>query len=639
MTVDTLSKPQCSEFSDDLLSEILEYSWKERDIFDFNARQLNQMNDLIQQRVSIAVVGQSNAGKSTFLNALLGASLLPSGPLQCSSELITIEQGDDFSLYVEFADGSNKNILGSPSLIRKALFHIASINDDFRSLPATQLDKLIVDAGETSVLIDEKKADDIEHRTGINIRLHCDSLAAYLSQRKIKDIPVSIVIKSPMVSSGLVYIDSPGSNATGGFCKSLNTISDSASMLMITHDLSLPVEHNALYEMVHNSVELYSSKNIYLVLTKAGKCSSFEVRDKLSEIKRIFGSIISEKNIIVTDSIAHRLLSELKVISNVEKLLAIYKAYIKDEKLNGRQDTNHQLSDVMEMRKLLLSLEDDFESIEEACTYLDGLSGIKSVISRPEFNQENIVKCWGMNFIRLLNEHQKIVGNENVLDSFVQDQENARELLVSHIDSVSGVNIENTFLSWLHRSGEFYLDGGGRWLVGSGKKIDFVRLRSLAGGLNELILAINKNVTQLSKRYDFILEKCEVYASGVIVDSVVTEFEGRKETALNEALNSRDTVTKLHDKWKLKIKRCLWVSLSLGFLSVFFGPLYVVLFGLSLVAQAYYLQSEFNSIMSILIASKDMARKSYNINKAESSIVSDFFNHKSDMLKNIYKDN
>ena len=63
---------------------------------------------LLEQKepITIAIVGQFSSGKSTFLNALLGRELLPSGITPITAKVCKICYGDEYSLHVRYKDGS-----------------------------------------------------------------------------------------------------------------------------------------------------------------------------------------------------------------------------------------------------------------------------------------------------------------------------------------------------------------------------------------------------------------------------------------------------------------------------------------------------------------------------------------------------
>lgn len=68
------------------------------------------INRLRQDRFSVAVVGEFNRGKSTLINALLGAEVLPSDVLPCSAAINRVTYGVDKRALMEFQDGAFEEI-------------------------------------------------------------------------------------------------------------------------------------------------------------------------------------------------------------------------------------------------------------------------------------------------------------------------------------------------------------------------------------------------------------------------------------------------------------------------------------------------------------------------------------------------
>lgn len=66
---------------------------------------LNTLEKSLDEPISIAVVGQFSSGKSTFLNAIIGRAILPSGITPITSKVCTICYGGTYSLEAIYNDG------------------------------------------------------------------------------------------------------------------------------------------------------------------------------------------------------------------------------------------------------------------------------------------------------------------------------------------------------------------------------------------------------------------------------------------------------------------------------------------------------------------------------------------------------
>lgn len=75
------------------------------------AAYLKEIKDkLNQDKFNLVVLGEFKRGKTTFINALLGAALLPSAVVPLTSIVTLIQYGDNFKAEVFFLNGDKKEI-------------------------------------------------------------------------------------------------------------------------------------------------------------------------------------------------------------------------------------------------------------------------------------------------------------------------------------------------------------------------------------------------------------------------------------------------------------------------------------------------------------------------------------------------
>ncbi|WP_104721537.1 dynamin family protein [Helicobacter mesocricetorum] len=72
---------------------------------DYSLEFIQQLQNQPKEPLQIAVIGQFSSGKSTFLNALLGQSILPTGVTPITSKVCKICYGDEYILEVLYKDG------------------------------------------------------------------------------------------------------------------------------------------------------------------------------------------------------------------------------------------------------------------------------------------------------------------------------------------------------------------------------------------------------------------------------------------------------------------------------------------------------------------------------------------------------
>ena len=69
-----------------------------------------RLQSLRNEKYILAVVGEVKAGKSTFINALLGESILQTDVLQCSSAIVEIVKSEKTFVTVKYANQTEKTI-------------------------------------------------------------------------------------------------------------------------------------------------------------------------------------------------------------------------------------------------------------------------------------------------------------------------------------------------------------------------------------------------------------------------------------------------------------------------------------------------------------------------------------------------
>lgn len=162
---------------------------------------------------TLAIVGKMSSGKSTFINALIGKEVLPTGHFQTTSAITYIERGEKPSMDVVFCDGSRKHYEGE--LIVSELRSLVAIPEEFSDLPINDINRLI--SGNASL------AEIIKMKQGIEVRTNCADIDVaiwkkYISSHPQKTIAKSVYIKYPLSDEfiGWRIVDTPGVGAIGG---------------------------------------------------------------------------------------------------------------------------------------------------------------------------------------------------------------------------------------------------------------------------------------------------------------------------------------------------------------------------------------------------------------------------------------
>lgn len=162
---------------------------------------------------TLAIVGKMSSGKSTFINALIGKEVLPTGHFQTTSAITYIERGEKPSMDVVFCDGSKKHYEGEQ--IVSELRRLVAIPEEFSDLPINDINTMI--AGDTSL------SEIIKLKPGIEVRTSCADIDVeiwkkYISTHPKNSIAEKVYIKYPLGDEfiGWRIVDTPGVGAIGG---------------------------------------------------------------------------------------------------------------------------------------------------------------------------------------------------------------------------------------------------------------------------------------------------------------------------------------------------------------------------------------------------------------------------------------
>lgn len=173
----------------------------------------NLAASFLEGSFTLAVVGKVSAGKSTFINALLGCKgLLPTGHDQTTCGVTSIEYGEEPEATISFADGHTVVVRENISGEIKA--HVA-IPEEFHNLPVNNIDEMIL-AGWGFEKI-WNKHEQLEKET-LCSPINSDLLKRYVESRNKANIAVNVRIKYPFGEElkGWRIVDTPGVGAIGG---------------------------------------------------------------------------------------------------------------------------------------------------------------------------------------------------------------------------------------------------------------------------------------------------------------------------------------------------------------------------------------------------------------------------------------
>lgn len=104
---------------------------------------------------TIAIAGKMSAGKSTFINSLIGENLLPTGHFQTTCAITWIVSSDKRQMEVTYADGQTKTF---KSNFAEELRRVVAVPDRFDSLPINDINNLIRGNNDIKTILQKKLA-------------------------------------------------------------------------------------------------------------------------------------------------------------------------------------------------------------------------------------------------------------------------------------------------------------------------------------------------------------------------------------------------------------------------------------------------------------------------------------------------
>jgi len=281
---------------------------KEGDGIDLQFLQ-SRIKSLKNDKFTLAVAGEVKSGKSTFINALLGAELLPSDVLQATSAIVEIFKSEKSFLKVKYADGREEEIyddLDTPDVneAKERLHEICKISDKYRDIPTTLIDEYIT-ASDAPIQLSEALIEELECESSQNGLFDKKNLLHdYIASRPKSSIPIEIQFGYPLKwdFDELRIVDSPGVNAVGGVQNVSLSYFEEANAILFIHPIK-PIESESFSKFVNKIISNRSRETLFLVLTHSGLYSETDIEKLHGDAIRIYSQFIPAERILVVDSL------------------------------------------------------------------------------------------------------------------------------------------------------------------------------------------------------------------------------------------------------------------------------------------------------------------------------------------------
>jgi len=339
-----------------------------------------------EDRFSLMIAGESKSGKSTFINAYLGVELLPMDVKQCTSSIIEIKYGKEFSVRATYAGGQVEEVKGDSSVM-EFLKKNAALDDEHRDIPVPTINsEILVKSGlrskakGESISIPKIEVEEFILAPEIQeANIHNISSASYNQKiedyiHKKKDSWQSIVTKIEVLfpfteeMRGIEIIDSPGVCARGGVSEITSKYIENADAIIFLKPISGQALESSQFNQFMRNISVSRNKNaLFLVLTRTTNVTPEELRRLEDEAYRQFSNL-DKKNILFVDSKAEIYAKKLATVDDVEAEIRrlnqngtlddfVVKAYSETSGLFGNGDFISNLKEKSRFVQIYNSLE------------------------------------------------------------------------------------------------------------------------------------------------------------------------------------------------------------------------------------------------------------------------------------------
>ena len=289
----------------------------------------NQIGNIKKDKFVLMIAGEAKSGKSTFINAYLGEDILPMDVKQCTSSIIEIKYGEEFSLLAEYAGGRKEQIKGKEN-IAKFLEKNAALNDNYRDIPVPTINSeiLIKYKGKISERVIEDLIEGIKEDNIYNLpeEEYNKKVRKYIEENKNKwqNIIIKMVISYPFKTKSLEnieIIDSPGVNAAGHVGDVSENYIEKANAIMFLKPITGQALESTSFKKFLDTGSVERNKGtLFLILTRAVNENAENLKILKKEAKRIYGSKIREEQIVAVDSKVQMFVNKISEYSTYDDI-------------------------------------------------------------------------------------------------------------------------------------------------------------------------------------------------------------------------------------------------------------------------------------------------------------------------------
>ena len=289
----------------------------------------NQIENIKKDKFVLMIAGEAKSGKSTFINAYLGEDILPMDVKQCTSSIIEIKYGEEFSLMAEYAGGRKEQIKGKEG-IAKFLKDNAALNDDYRDIPVPTINNeiLVKYKGKISERVVEDLIEGVKEDNIYNLpeKEYNGKIKRYIEENKNKwqNIITKMVILYPFKIEELKNIKiivSSGVNAAGHVGDVSENYIETANAIMFLKSITGQALESTSFKKFLDTGSVERNKGtLFLILTRAVNENAENLKILKKEAKRIDESKIREEQIVAVDSKVQMFVNKISEYSTYDDI-------------------------------------------------------------------------------------------------------------------------------------------------------------------------------------------------------------------------------------------------------------------------------------------------------------------------------
>ena len=316
--------------------------------------------------------GETNAGKSTFINAILGDVILPTNKLQCTSSAIEITDSINKSLTITYADERKveyTELNGEKGIddIDVKLLDIATLDTKYIGIPTKLIDSLIINKRinqneftnrsffkkllEKIKLVKNPLFKVIQNEYESDFSEMKEKILKYVKNHPRECIPVKIELGIPLRPElkHIKFIDTPGFSSVASF-SGIYELTSEADTIIFVSTIS-DFEKSTFLKFIDYYVSENSQNSIICVLTKSGYTS--DLKPIVNRALLNLGGVFDSNRIIPIDSILKLIVDDLKQHETVAKLKTYYNTQIRYFQDSQVQENSNQIGIIEEKSNLL----------------------------------------------------------------------------------------------------------------------------------------------------------------------------------------------------------------------------------------------------------------------------------------------